>query len=231
MKGMFLALGALFIISCSAESQVTGVKPTTTKDSVSYAIGASIGKNFSQQKLDINVDFVAAGIRDEMASKTMFTPEEIQTILQAFQERQMSKMNAEKAKAGEEAKKRGAEFLAKNKTQSGVMTTPSGLQYMVMKEGSGAKPQATSTVKVHYTGTLIDGKVFDSSVQRGEPIEFPLNGVIPGWTEGVQLMKVGSKYKFFIPSELGYGERGAGQDIGPNEVLVFEVELLDIVKP
>ena len=146
----------------------------------------------------------------------------------------MTKLQAaQQAKTAEQATKNKAEgdkFLAANKTKPGVKTTASGLQYSVVKEGTGKKPTAESTVKVHYTGTLLDGTKFDSSVDRGEPAQFPLNGVIAGWTEGLQLMSVGSKYKFFIPYDLAYGERGAGADIKPYSALVFEVELLEILK-
>ncbi len=131
---------------------------------------------------------------------------------------------------GDKNLKEGEEFLAKNKTKSGVVTTASGLQYEIIKAGTGPKPKAEDEVKCHYKGTLIDGKVFDSSIERGEPATFPVNRVIPGWTEALQLMPVGSKWKLYIPASLGYGERGAGQDIKPNSTLIFEVELLEIVK-
>jgi FKBP-type peptidyl-prolyl cis-trans isomerase len=231
MKGIIAIVGALVIFSCTAESQqVNSVKPKSSADTTSYAIGMSIGTNIRQQKLDLVIDQVLAGLRDAVADKSLLTEDQMSNVLQKFQMEQQAKAEAERERAQAANKERGAKFLAENKTKPGVITTASGLQYQVLKQGNGAKPTAASTVKVHYTGTLIDGKVFDSSVQRGQPIEFPLNGVIKGWTEGVQLMNVGSKFKFFIPSELAYGERGAGQDIGPNETLIFEVELLDIVK-
>jgi FKBP-type peptidyl-prolyl cis-trans isomerase len=140
----------------------------------------------------------------------------------------MAKAQAESQKKGEGNKVKGEKFLAENKNAKGVTTTASGLQYSVIKEGTGPKPTASSTVKVHYTGKLLDGTTFDSSVDRGEPVEFPLNGVIPGWTEGLQLMNKGAKYKLYIPANLAYGDRGAGNAIGPNETLIFEVELLEI---
>lgn len=137
----------------------------------------------------------------------------------------LASKNKEKAEANQKA---GEEFLEQNKTKEGVISLESGLQYLVLKEGEGPKPTATNRVTCHYHGTLIDGKIFDSSVQRGQPATFPLNQVIPGWTEGVQLMSLGSKYRFFIPSNLGYGNRQVGSDIGPNSVLIFDVELLGI---
>jgi FKBP-type peptidyl-prolyl cis-trans isomerase len=148
----------------------------------------------------------------------------------SLQQEMQEKAAAERGAASKTNREKGEKFLAENKGKEGVMSTASGLQYKVVRQGTGAKPTASNTVKVHYEGKLLDGKVFDSSYQRNEPIEFPLNGVIAGWTEGVQLMSVGSKYTFFIPSDLAYGEQGGGGDIGPNEVLVFDVELLDITK-
>jgi FKBP-type peptidyl-prolyl cis-trans isomerase FklB len=148
----------------------------------------------------------------------------------AYMQKQYAAKNAEAGKAAEGNKKIGAAFLAENKSKPGVQTTSSGLQYIVEKEGTGAKPVATDRVKVHYTGTLIDGKVFDSSVQRGQPAEFGVTEVIKGWTEVLQLMPVGSKWKVFIPSDIAYGDRGAGADIGPGSTLIFDIELLDIVK-
>jgi FKBP-type peptidyl-prolyl cis-trans isomerase len=140
------------------------------------------------------------------------------------------KSMAERKEQGEANKKKGKEFLERNKTKEGVVTIESGLQYKILKKGTGASPKATDTVRCHYRGTTIDGKEFDSSYKRGEPATFPLNRVIKGWTEGLQLMKEGGKWQFFIPSELAYGSRGAGRDIGPNEVLIFEIELLGIEK-
>jgi FKBP-type peptidyl-prolyl cis-trans isomerase FklB len=230
MKVMLAALGALFIFSCTAESQVNSVKPENKKDTASYAIGVNLAGNIRSQKIDLNLEMLVAGLRDAMAEKSLLDDNQVRTALINLQEEAMKKANAEREASAGQNKAKGEKFLADNKKQPGVITTASGLQYKVVKEGTGKKPSASNTVKVHYEGRLIDGKVFDSSIKRGEPIEFPLNGVIAGWTEGVQLMSVGSKYTFFIPSQLAYGEQGAGSDIGPNETLIFEVELLDITK-
>ena len=203
----------------------------TQQDKVSYSIGVSIGKNLKDQKAEVNPDILLQGLRDAYTgAKTTLTEKEMGDVLGQFQQEMMAKAQAEASKKGSENKTKGEKFLAENKGKAGVKTTASGLQYQVISEGSGPKPTASSTVKVHYTGKLIDGTTFDSSVDRGEPVEFPLNGVIKGWTEGVQLMSKGAKYKFFIPADLAYGDRGAGNAIGPNETLVFDVELLDIVK-
>lgn len=231
-----LILAASVIVSvaltstATAQQQVNSVKPTTAKDTTSYAVGQQIGKSLVDQGLDLNVDQLLAGLRDMMAGKPLLSDEALQAAMMKLQQETMARMQAENAKKGEAAKAKGEAFLAENKKKPGVMTTPSGLQYKVITEGKGNKPTKDNTVKVHYTGTLIDGTVFDSSVKRGEPIEFPLGGVIAGWTEGVQLMSVGSKYTFYIPSDLAYGPNGAGGTIGPNETLIFEVELLDITK-
>jgi FKBP-type peptidyl-prolyl cis-trans isomerase FklB len=231
-----LILAASVIVSvaltsnASAQQQVNSVKPTTAKDTTSYAVGQQIGKSLVDQGLDLNLDMLLAGLRDMMSGKPLLSDEALQEAMMKLQQETMARMQAESAKKGEAAKGKGEAFLAENKKKAGVMTTPSGLQYKVVTEGKGKKPTKENTVKVHYTGTLIDGTVFDSSVKRGEPIEFPLGGVIAGWTEGVQLMSVGSKYTFYIPSELAYGPNGAGGTIGPNETLIFEVELLDITK-
>lgn len=192
-------------------------------DKVSYFIGNNFGKRMAGQGFTLDYDQLLAGIKDAAEGKeSKFPPAELESAMQVFQ----NAMTAVEAQRGAKNIQAGKDFLAANGKKEGVTTTASGLQYEVMKAAEGAKPKATDTVKVHYHGTLISGKVFDSSVQRGEPIEFALNEVIRGWTEGVQLMNKGSKYKFVIPSELAYGESGQGE-IGPNEVLIFEVELLD----
>ena len=212
----------------TAQPQVNKVKPTSSKDTASYAVGMQIGKSLKDQGLDLDIDQLVSGLRDMMAGKALLTDAELTTAMTSLQQASMAKQQAEASKKGEVNKIKGEAFLTKNKKKPGVMVTPSGLQYEVLVEGKGKKPTKENKVKVHYTGKLIDGTVFDSSVERGEPIEFPLSGVIAGWTEGVQLMAVGSKYMFYIPSNLAYGTNGAGQSIGPNETLTFEVELLDI---
>jgi FKBP-type peptidyl-prolyl cis-trans isomerase len=198
----------------------------------SYSIGADIGSNFKRQGIEVDSKAMAAGLADAIAGKTQLTEAEMKETLNAFRTEMMEKMQAKQKEAGQKNVKAGEDFLAANAKKDGVKVTPSGLQYKVIKAGAGkVSPKATDTVKVHYHGTTIDGTVFDSSVERGEPVSFPLNGVIPGWTEGVQLMKEGDKFQFVIPSKLAYGEQGAGGKIGPNSTLVFDVELLSIEKP
>ncbi|NLB86012.1 MAG: FKBP-type peptidyl-prolyl cis-trans isomerase, partial [Bacteroidales bacterium] len=191
----------------------------------SYAIGVQIGANFAQQGLDslMNINLILEGIKDQIAKNAKIDIAETDQIIQEFFSEMQKSQSAGKLEEGEN-------FLKENGKREGVTTTPSGLQYEVITMGEGEKPNATSTVKVNYRGTLLDGTEFDSSYARNEPISFPLNGVIKGWTEGLQYMPVGSKFKFYIPWDLAYGERGAGQLIGPYETLIFEVELLSIEK-
>jgi len=194
------------------------------KDSVSYSIGVIFAKKMKSQGVtDLNPDMVAKAVQDYMAgTMTLISEQECETIMRNH----MTSMQAKKTEA---AKAEGTAFLAENAKKPGIMTTTSGLQYEVLSKGaSTSSPTLTDKVKVHYHGMLTDGRVFDSSVDRGEPISFPLNGVIQGWQEGLQLMSVGDKYKFYIPSDLAYGERGAGAMIGPHSALVFEVELIGI---
>ena len=177
----------------------------------------------------LNIDDFAQAIKDVIAGNTpQLADAEAQTILQKFFQDLEEKQRAAQAEAFKAVKKNGEDYLAENAKKDGVITLPSGLQYQVLKEGNGRKPKATDTVKCHYEGMLIDGTMFDSSIQRGEPAEFPLNGVIAGWTEGLQLMQEGAKYRFFIPYTLGYGERGAGQAIPPFAALIFDVELIEV---
>lgn len=194
----------------------------------SYAIGTDIGSNFKKQDLEIDVNALAAGIVDSFGGKAALTEAEIKETLTAFRTSMMGKMEAKAKVAGEKNVKEGETFLADNAKKEGVKTTASGLQYKVLKSGKGKTPKATDTVKTHYHGRLIDGTVFDSSVDRGEPVSFPVNQVIPGWTEALQLMKEGDKWQLYIPSKLAYGERGAGGKIGPNSALIFDVELISI---
>jgi len=196
------------------------------KDKFSYSIGVNIGSNLSKQNIPVNPDAITAGIKDAIAGKQQLTPDQIKEVMATFEKDMEQKQKA----AGEKNAAEGAKFLEENKKKDGVKTTASGLQYKVLKQGTGAQPKESDTVSVNYRGTLINGTEFDSSYKRGEPTTFPLNGVIRGWTEGLQLMKVGSKYQLFIPSSLAYGERSPSPDVGPNATLIFEVELLD-VKP
>lgn len=207
-------------------------KPESLLDRASYIIGLNLGKSLKTNDIQANTDLIVKGLRDGLSGgQALFTDEEMQTAMQSFQQQVAQQQEAKQKVAGDKNKTDGEGFLMKNKERKEVKTTASGLQYEVLTEGTGAAPKATDTVTVNYKGTLMDGTTFDSSYDRGQPATFVLNQVIPGWTEGVQLMKVGSKYKFYIPSALGYGERGAGGVIGPNATLVFEVELVSIGQP
>jgi len=201
----------------------------TDKEKLSYAIGMNIGQSMKKDSLDIDPAILSRAIKDAVTgSKPAMTEEEARTIVTAFRTEMVKKQQAEAQKAGEVNKQAGDKFLAENKTKDGVVTLPSGLQYKVIKQGDGPKPTASDTVVTNYRGTLIDGKEFDSSYKRGQPATFPVGQVIKGWTEALQLMPVGSKWQLYIPSNLAYGDRGAGGDIGPNSTLVFDIELLSI---
>ncbi|MDY0249904.1 MAG: FKBP-type peptidyl-prolyl cis-trans isomerase [Pseudomonas sp.] len=199
----------------------------TPAQKASYGIGLSMGKNLSQEGMDdLDSQAVALGIEDALAKKDQrLTDEELMEAFGFLQSRAQERMSA----LNDQAAKAGADFLVENAKRDGVMTTDSGLQYEVVTKAEGAQPKLSDVVRVHYQGTLVDGSVFDSSVERGEPVEFPVGGVIPGWVEGLQLMKVGEKYKFYIPSELAYGAQSPTPAIPANSTLLFEVELLDIV--
>ncbi len=228
IKGLSLGLAAVAMVSCTQKAPKKTTL-TTENDSVSYALGAFISTQYrmSEQFKDINLAVLTQAIEEASdTSKTLLSQKEITPILIAYTKKQAEK-------AGEVAKEEGEAFLEENKKREGVVVTASGLQYEVITEGTGDKPVATTKVKVHYHGTTPNGDVFDSSVDRGTPAEFVLNQVIKGWTEGLQLMSVGSKYKFFIPQELAYGNRAPQGGSGPIKnymPLVFEVELLEIVK-
>ena len=200
-------------------------------DKLSYALGLGIGRQLAQMgATDLDIDDFTTAIKDVLAGvEPKVGDREAQTIVQEFFRKQEEKANAEMAEKGKKAKAEGEKYLAENAAKDGVVTRPSGLQYKVLREGNGHKPKATDKVKCHYEGFLIDGTVFDSSVQRGEPAVFPLNQVIAGWTEGLQLMQEGAKYRFFIPYQLGYGERGTGSTIPPFATLVFDVELIEVM--
>lgn len=200
-------------------------------DKVSYALGLGIGRQLSQMGADnLDIDDFAKAIKDILADKKPEIDDaEAQTLVKDFFEKQEAKQRAAAAEKFKETKEKGEAYLAENAKKEGVVTLPSGLQYQVIKEGNGRRPKATDKVKCHYEGMLVDGTLFDSSIQRGEPATFPLNGVIKGWTEGLQLMQEGAKYRFFIPYHLGYGENGAGASIPPFAALVFDVELIEVV--
>ncbi|WP_428656967.1 FKBP-type peptidyl-prolyl cis-trans isomerase [Runella sp.] len=207
-------------------------KMSTELDSVAYSIGMNIAQNLKGQGLDkINVNLLAKGIQDVLkGGKGDLDDNQAQMILGNYFNRLQSQRQSEEAKKFEGNKLEGEKFLEENKKKTGVVTLPSGLQYEVLKAGEGPKPTINNTVKTHYHGTLIDGTIFDSSVKRGQPAEFPVGGVIQGWVEALQLMPVGSKWKLYVPYNLAYGERAAGQEIKPYSTLIFEVELLEIVK-
>jgi FKBP-type peptidyl-prolyl cis-trans isomerase FklB len=201
------------------------------KDKVSYSIGLDIGMTFKKQKMELNSDALAAGVKDGLSGvQPLLTEDEVRQVMTTFSKEMTEKTAMANKETGEKNKAEGEKFLSENKNKPGVKTTASGLQYKVLKEGSGSPPKETDTVVVNYRGTLVDGTEFDSSYKRGEPATFPVNRVIKGWTEALQLMKPGSKYQIFIPANLAYGERGVGGDIGPNATLIFEVELMN-VKP
>jgi FKBP-type peptidyl-prolyl cis-trans isomerase FkpA len=223
MRAIILTIFSLLILHACQPSGSGGdsfvtKEPSSIEEKASYAIGVDFGKRLKMQSMGkVEPAFIAQGIRDGLADTSIFTDEEIQDAIMAYTTQVKQNIETD-----------NMSFLAENAKREEVKVTDSGLQYEVLEEADGQKPKASDEVTVHYTGTLIDGTKFDSSVDRGEPATFPLSGVIPGWTEGLQLMSVGSKYKFYIPSELGYGPRGAGNVIPPNATLIFEVELLSI---
>ena len=224
---LIAALGILYLASQVSAEENLVLK--NQKDKVSYIIGMEMGKNFKQQSIDIDPDILTRGIKDVFSGgKPLLTEQEVQETMVTFQKEMMAKQEELAKKLGEKNKKEGEAFLAENKKKEGVKTLPSGLQYKVVKAGTGKKPKLTDTVTTHYRGTLIDGTEFDSSYRRGQPVSFPVAGVIPGWTEALQLMEEGAKWQLFIPPNLAYGERGAGRDIGPNATLIFEIELISI---
>ena len=205
----------------------------TRKQQVSYMVGMSIGKNLEGIKDEIDVDVVEKAMRTMIAGeKPLMDEKQAQEVGAAFQQEMQIKQIAKAAAEGKKNLEEGAAFLADNAKKPGVQTTPSGLQYQMVSEGTGPKPKADDVVRVHYKGALLDGETFDSSYDRGEPATFPLAAVVPGWQEGIQLMPVGSKFKLWVPGKLGYGDKvPPGAPIGPNATLVFDVELLEIVKP
>lgn len=224
MKLQFFAvIGFLFLVSQANAQEKLALK--NQKEKISYILGMDIGNNLKRQSIDIDTNILARGVKDAFSgSQPLLTEQEIRETMAAFQKEMMTKQEEIRKKN----KKEGETFLAENKKKEGVKTLPSGLQYMVIKAGTGRKPKLTDTVTTHYREILIDGTEFDSSYLRGQPVSFQVNGVIPGWTEALQLMEEGAKWRLFIPSNLAYGEQGKSGIIGPNMTLIFEIELLSI---
>ncbi|MBN1906387.1 MAG: FKBP-type peptidyl-prolyl cis-trans isomerase [Deltaproteobacteria bacterium] len=235
MKTILCITLLAFTLSCQKAEQQPEQQTKTTalqtdKEKISYAIGVNMAQSISDIKDEIDLSILQKGMTDKMQGNNLLvSTEEAQPLLQSFSEKLMAREQEKLAKASQENLEAGKAYLEKNKTQEGVKTTESGLQYKVLKEGEGKSPGVSDRVRVHYEGTKLDGTVFDSSYKRGEPATFPADQVIKGWTEGLQLMKVGGKYRLFIPADLAYGARGAGQEIGPNEALQFDVELLEVL--
>jgi FKBP-type peptidyl-prolyl cis-trans isomerase len=214
--------------STAAKRPVAPLTLKTDKDKLSYAVGMNIGRSIHSQSMEIDPAILLRGLKDEMAGKTVMTDMEAHNTLMQAQQEAKKKADETRQASMEPNKKAGDAFLAANKTKEGVVTLPSGLQYKILKEGTGPKPTPSDSVVCNYRGTLIDGKEFDSSYKRGQPATFPVGQVIKGWTEALQLMPVGSKWQLFVPPDLAYGDRGAGPDIGPGATLIFEVELISI---
>jgi FKBP-type peptidyl-prolyl cis-trans isomerase len=227
----FLLASSLLFMGCGSSGGSGDVSLETKVDSVSYSLGYQNGQFLKQRGMtDINPEKLKAGLQTALDdADAALSNTQMQRVVQSFQQEAQRQAQQQQMQDAEENKKKGEEFLAQNKDKEGVMVADNGLQYKVMQEGSGASPDTTDQVRVNYEGTLIDGTVFDSSYERGEPVTFPLNRVIPGWTQGLQMMQEGAKYKFFIPGELAYGQNPPPRGpIGPNETLIFEVELLEV---
>ena len=220
-----VAVGLGLLLSFCTPEKKMELKNDKAKES--YSVGYQFGQNLKKMEADLDAEVLAAAIRDGLSGKeSRLSDEEMRAALTNLREKTVAAMQASMKEQAQKNLTEGEKFLAENKTKEGVKTTDSGLQYKVLEEGEGPSPKAGDTVTVHYRGTLVDGTEFDSSYQRGEPATFPLTGVIPGWTEALQLMKKGSQWVLYIPADLGYGERGAGDRIPPNSTLIFEVELI-----
>jgi FKBP-type peptidyl-prolyl cis-trans isomerase FklB len=232
MKSLTICLAVILVTSIGLAQDKAQPQLKDQKEKASYSIGHELGTSLKKGNMEVNTDLLLKGLRDGLSgAKSVLTEEQIKETMNTFQKEMMEKQQAVQKELGEKNTAEGEKFLAENKKKDGVKTTASGLQYKVIKEGSGESPKETDTVVTNYKGTLLDGTEFDSSYKRNEPATFPVNRVIKGWTEALMLMKPGSKYQLWIPSALGYGERGVGKDIGPNSTLVFEVELLSIKPP
>jgi FKBP-type peptidyl-prolyl cis-trans isomerase len=221
----------LFLLVCFIAAPAVAEELKTDKEKVSYAIGMSIGSDMQRQELDLDVKLLAEGLNAAYSNQeTLLSQEDMVNVLVAFQQKKQAELQARAAEIGDKNKADGQKFMKENAKKEGVKTTASGLQYEVLTKGQGATPTVDDKVTVNYRGTLVDGTEFDSSYKRGEPVSFPVSGVIAGWTEALQLMQEGDKFRLVIPSDLAYGERGAGQLIGPGSTLVFEVELIKVEK-
>ncbi|HHT0593796.1 TPA: FKBP-type peptidyl-prolyl cis-trans isomerase N-terminal domain-containing protein [Legionella anisa] len=228
---MKLVTAAVMGLAMSTVMAADATSLVTDKDKLSYSIGADLGKNFKNQGIDINPDALAKGMQDGMSgAQLILTEQQMKDVLNKFQKELMAKRSAEFNKKAEENKSKGDSFLSTNKSKSGVVVLPSGLQYKIIEAGTGNKPGKTDTVTVEYTGTLIDGTVFDSTEKTGKPATFQVSQVIPGWTEALQLMPAGSTWEIYVPSDLAYGPRSVGGPIGPNETLIFKIHLISVKK-
>jgi FKBP-type peptidyl-prolyl cis-trans isomerase FklB len=217
---------AIFLSTPGAQTTII-MQLTNLKDKISYVIGRDMAENLRKQGIEIEAEAFVQGMKDVVSGKpSALSPDEVQQAMMALQQNMSQKQQGK----GADNKKAGEDFLAQNKSKEGVKTLPSGLQYQILQPGNGKSPSRTDKVTTHYHGTLIDGTVFDSSYERGQPATFPVSGVIAGWTEALQLMQEGAKWRLYIPSDLAYGARGAGSDIGPNTALIFDVELISVNK-
>lgn len=224
---VLMILGVLLLSTQAFAADESLLK--TQKDKISYSVGVSVARNFQQQGVEVDPDVMNQGVKDVMAGgKLLLNENDLRTTLNTYQEELKQKQAKVWDAAAQKNQKAGEEFLAANKKKEGVVTLPSGLQYKIIKAGEGRKPTSSDTVECQYRGTLINGTEFDSSYRTGKPASFKVTGVIPGWTEALKLMSVGSKWQLFIPYQLAYGERGAGNRIGPKETLIFEIELVAI---
>lgn len=227
---MKLVAAAVMSVMMSSTMAAADANLKTDADKLSYSIGSDLGKNFKRQSIDINPQIMAEGIADGMAGKTKLTDDQMKEVLTKFQKEIMAKRAADMSKKAAENKEVGTKFLTENKKKSGVVTLASGLQYKVIKNGSGIKPQKEDTITVEYTGHLINGEVFDSTAKSGKPATFKLAQVIPGWIEALQLMPAGSTWEIYVPASLAYGDRSVGGPIGPNETLIFNIHLISVDK-
>lgn len=230
MKMKLVAIAFGFSASTAMAAMDASILKTDT-DKLSYSIGTDLGKNFKRQGIDINANMMAKGIQDGMSGgPLLLTEQQMKDVLNSFQKQLMAKRTAEFNKKADENKAAGTAFLAQNKTKQGVVTLADGLQYKIIKAGTGEKPAKDDTVTVEYTGKLINGEVFDSTEKAGKPATFKLSQVIPGWTEALQLMPAGSTWEVYVPSDLAYGARSVGGPIGPNETLIFQIHLISVKK-